>query len=337
MNCIRKNLVHDQTGIFNVLSKLSISDGLDMNEYVCEETLQMIFHVYRRRLYRSASVRKVLAKMAFDESDEIEKMVYEMLCRRRIVFRNYLLKLSFMKAFPRFKRFFVDEDYAEYRMQVLVHKLRYMGRDVVGNIEKEILRIPDDKICVYLDVISSYIHQDIVMNVMDKVGNCVKAKVGKYLDEDLYYERICEVLLGVGIEEKEEILRAMMDINWERFYLSLLECCRQRYMDRKSFDGFLDVMRLSGASKEMRIALLNGWMNGLVYFRRLGEFVKVFESVKERMDVNGVFERLYDAIRRYKKSGKLDLDGFFEGCDGMVNERFELYSWREICEVYRYK
>lgn len=320
-----------------MLSKLSTSDGLNMHEYVCAETLEMILHVYRRRLYRSADVRKLLAKMAVDECDEIERMVYRMLCRRRIVFRNYLLKLSFMKAFPRFKRFFVGDDCAEYRMQVLVHRIQYMGEGIVEDIEKEIMQIPDGKMCAYLDVVGPYMHQNVIANVMDRVGNCKKAGVGKHLDQDVYYEKICEVLIGVETAEKDEVLHSMLDVDCEKLYLSLLKCCIQRCMDRRSFDGLLDVMRLTCVSKEMRIELLCGWMNGLVYFRRLGEFVKVFESVRERMNGHGVFEKLYDAICRYKKSGRLDLDDFFEECNGTMNKRFELYSWREICEVYKYR
>ncbi|KAG5859361.1 hypothetical protein KMI_07g12030 [Encephalitozoon hellem] len=321
------------------LSKLASTDGVDLSRYVDPENLELIDHIYEGRIYKSKDVRKVLRRIAGREGSRAEKIAYEMLCKRRIVFDNYLLKLSFVKRFRRFRRFLVDGNGIEYRMQMMLHKLLYLREDVIGEIEKEITKISGEKVWVYVGVLGNLLSRDVVIRIMDYVDIEIKPFVGSFLPKEDYYNKICCTILRSPSSEKVRIISSMGTIDKTQLYRSLLCAWFSDDVEKRRFSDFMELMKLVKVEKSVRMEIVNGYLSGLVYHRMLGEFMKLFEHMKKAGvggDEGRVFEKLYNAIRRYKKGGRLELAGFLSKCkEGRRKGMFSPYSWQDIYDVYK--
>ncbi|AFN82711.1 hypothetical protein EROM_030900 [Encephalitozoon romaleae SJ-2008] len=319
------------------LSKLALSDGVDVSEYLDPENLELADHIYTGRLYRSRDVRKVLRRIAGKESSRVERIMYEMFCKRKIVFDNYLLKLSFVRRFGRFKRFFVDGKEVEYKMQMMVHRQLYLGEDVTKEIEKEIMKIPGEKVWVYVGFLGGSLSRDVIMRIMDCVDIEVKPFVGSFLSMEDYYNKMCYAVLKSPFSEKERIVSSMGTLDKAQFYKAMLHVWFSEGAEKRKFIDFVELMRLVKVGRSMKMEIINGYLNGLVYHRMLEEFVKLFEYVRRAgVDEDKVFGRLYSAIRKYKKGGRLELSGFLDRCkEGRRKGLFSPYSWEDIYDVYK--
>lgn len=321
------------------LSNLASTGGVDVSEYLDPENLELADHIYAGKLYRSKDVRKVLRRIAGKEGSRVGKIVYEMFCKRKIVFDNYLLKLSFVRRFGRFKRFFVDGKEAEYKMQMMVHKLLYLREDVTNEIENEITKIPGEKVWVYVGFLGGSLSRDVIMRIMDCVDIEVKPFVGSFLPMEDYYSKMCSAVLRSPFSEKLRIISSMGTLDKTQFYKAMVQVWFSEGAEKRKFIDFMELMRLVKVGRSMKMEIINGYLNGLVYHRMLGEFVKLFEYVRRagiEVDEDRMFERLYSAIRKYKKGGRLELAGFLDRCKEKRRKGlFSPYSWESIYDVYK--
>ncbi|UYI28092.1 putative pentatricopeptide repeat protein [Encephalitozoon cuniculi] len=320
------------------LRKLASTDGVDMSEYLDPESLELADHMYAGRLYRSRDVRKTLRKIMQKESPGAEKIVWEMFCKRKIVFDSYLLKLSFARRFGRFKRFFVDGKSAEYRMQMMVHKLLYLKEDVAEEMEKTIVAVSADKAWVYLGLLGSALGRGAVAEIMSRVDIGLKPFVGSFLEREDYYDRMWEAILESPPKERPAIIASMDGVDETQFCGSLLRVWFSQDIGERGFSEFMEMMRLVKTGKRVKIEAIHGYLNGLIYQRRLAEFMKLFRQVR-RAGVHGdgyeLFEKLYKAICRYKRGRGLNLTGFLNRCKKKKKGMVSPYSWEDICNVYK--
>ncbi|ADM11235.1 uncharacterized protein Eint_030910 [Encephalitozoon intestinalis ATCC 50506] len=321
------------------LSMLAQTDGEDMSKYLDSENLSLADCIYTERLYRSRDVKRTLRRVAAKEGSRIEKIVYEMLCKRKIVFDDYLLKLSFIKRFGRFKRFFIDGKEPEYRMEMMVHKLLYLGENVVEEVEKEIVRVPGDKAWVYMGFLGSSVGRDVIMEVMSRVSIEFKPFVGSFLQKEDYYNKMCSVILKSPSEERGAVILSMGVLDKAQFYRSLLHVWFSESGGKRRFNDLIEIMREVKVDRRMKTEIIDGYLNGLIYQRRVGEFMKLFKLAKRMKicrDEHKLFEKLYNAVRKYKREGKLDLRRFLDGCkERKKKDLVSPYSWESIHEMYR--
>lgn len=328
----------DARALVNELALLATSDGVDLSRYLDPETLELAEHIYLRRLYRLKDVKGVMRRIAASELAGMEKTVYEMFCKRRVVFDSYLARLSFERRFGRFRRFFVGGSGAEYRMQVLVHRFHYLKEDVVDDVRREIGGVPGDRVWAYVGSFGSACGREAILEAMGRVRCGMKAFVGSFLGAEDYYDEMCKVVLGSSSDTRQEIISSMGTIDKDQFYRSLLGVWGASEASG-GLDGVIEIMKLVRVGRAVKMEILRGCLNGLVYWRRLGEFTRLFKQM-ERIGDGGdeweVFGKLYKAICNYKRTGTLDLKEFLKECSRERERgRFSVYRWRDIFGVYK--
>lgn len=324
----------EDESLFSTLQR--VSEGVDLSEFVDRDTFELVRHVYRRRMYRQGEVRRTLRKM-IRRSCGAERMVYAMLCKKKVVFRDFLLRLAFERTFGRFRRFFVDGGDAEYEMMRLVHR-HGLHEDVGAEAEKLLPRMPENRMYLYFCFLAPVFCAETVAGVLQRVDAVLRPSVASFLPEKDFYTQVSRMILEAGPDEKVMIIGALGEVDKTQLYRALSEACMGRAgAGRQSFRDFVDVMRMVSVDRRTKMLVMEGWMRTFVYLQQLDEFVRLFEQMR-RVGAGdcGILECLYGAICRYKRSGELDLEEFLARCEGAEElNPFSVYGWRDVYRVYK--
>lgn len=328
----------DSKQLFEMLQRLS-ETTVSLLDYLDNETFELFRHIYKRRLYKSRDVRRTLRAVVMREEDKVGRMVCRMFCKRSVMFQDFPLKLAFMKSFMRFRRFFVDGDSVEYRMQKLLYRHRCLREDVIKEVEDEILNLPTERMPLYLNFFGSAVGADTVVRILDDVNVQLKPFVASFLPGKERYDWVSRAIVESSPSDKVVIISSMNDVDATQFYRSLSQVYMARAArDRRSFREFVDIMKMVNVDRESKVKIICGWMRVFMYLRQLDDFVRLFEQTR-KLDVGGgeyeVLRSFYNAICEYKRTGNLRLAEVLAKCNGEENNPFSIYRWREIYEVYK--
>lgn len=293
------------------------------------------------------AIRTALRRIAASEAKGMEKMVYQALTHKPVVFTDIRTKIMFYEEIWALRRYFRNgTEEPSFIMAELLYLRVYHHKDISKHFAKYMAGLPFlDKVfyfALFAGLIRSEVAVDLVRDI-DAGGICgpsidYRLMVISSLPEDLYHKSLAAHLLYSPQADKLKIVRHIgRTLDAEKLSLAVLDECFSSTIGIESFYlEYLRIMDMFALSREHKIKLLYAWMRYFLVQGMTEHFRLLLERIelKERGDAELGFYRAF----REHLDGKRDLKSVAALAKRLKDENgYARHSLEQVIDVYAHK
>lgn len=328
--------------------KNSIENSCNQMEFMQDNHLEIL----RSKLYAAKEEKTVEDHLV--ENTEIK--ILRMFLGNLIFFSELQEKIFFLKNFKGLRKLFRSCGEKEFILQDLfftmksnrgeLNRIEDNHSNIMGELNKAILEIKDDRVLVYFAFLSSYLTEYTKGIIFDRVSIPFKCLVVESLTDDQAYEKIAQVLLEESPKNKVLFLNTLEITDKPRVYLKIAERAMKKSLDhKKMFLETLDILKILPMDKKNSLLILISWAKTFIYHKNIEEGMKLYkqmmkvigrDAMAEVMEEMVILSEFYSAVVEYKETGYLNFDKFIYAAQECGDENvFSPYKWKEISLMYQ--
>lgn len=337
-----------------IRKKIVFRDAPTLDSYLFLIKLPLFKKLLCNDFYKCEELRKSYEEIIRKEANGVEQMIFQLLCKKKIGFKDIRFKFLFYKEFPEQKEYFVNENPTTmFEVQDLLFRKVYFHENVNGRIQSLVMESPFKHRIFFIlamkDILSLSFIKDTVFNIKEH-QSLIKKEFG--LKDDVFYKYWAQALKSLpGREfyaivtsemlyspfvEKIQLLRAIeSSVNHQKLSLCILkECFNSELPIVKIYVVFLKIVEMLCLSYEFKLKLLYSWLRYFLYEKRIDLFFDLMENMKKRKGKDGEFE-FYCTLERYLKE-EVGFDDVLALASGVGDEnQFSAITVGQIIEKYK--
>lgn len=310
----------------SISKRVVFKDIPSLESYLSFIKLPLFKRLSENDFYNSENLKKIYEEIIKKESNGVERMIFELLCGRKIEFDNIKMKFLFYKEFPKYIDQFTNINITvTFEMQDLLFQKVYLHMDNDDKIEKIILRSVFKNRMFYILAFSSHLSIDFIRKVIldsrSEIGASGSSSEEQIKDWTLglfslprreCYAVIASELLYSSLIEKMLIFRTVEDlVDYEKLSVCLLqECFNSSTALNKIYVVFLKLIELFTLEYSFKLKLLYSWLRFFIKINRLDMFTSLMGEMRKAKRKDPEFE-IYEQIERYF-SGEVSRNELYE-------------------------
>lgn len=322
--------------LFQIRKRIIFKQIPELDSYLTVFKVPLFRKLIEKDFYSSNTLKETYVKIIKKETNEVEKMIFKMLCRKEVHFTDYKLHFLFYKEFPGFIDLFTSD--GSYEMEDLLFKKVYLHSNVNDKIQKKIEGSPYKMQIFYILALHTFLDHNFIKNRLLEIKNDQEAiKNNENISESDFIH--CWVLALRCLPSKEFYTLSASELLYSpyldkiNFYRGLQGFCNPEklsiFMIRACFSNplsivktyivFLKVIELFNLKYDFKLKLLYCWLRFFIVENQLDLFTDLLENLKKSKKLDSEYE-IYVAFEDYFKNkigfGELNLkiDGF-EDCN----------------------
>lgn len=306
--------IETATTIERITKHIIFKEMPGLDSYLSFIKLPLFKRLSESDFYSSDDLKKTYEEIIKKESNGVEKMIFELLCGRKIQFDNIKLKFLFYKEFPKYIDQFTNVNITvTFEMQDLFFQKVYLHMNTDEKIEEIIIKSVFKNRMFYILAFSNHLRVDFVRKIIfdsrSEIGLKDSLKEGQIKDWSLglfalpkkeCYLNIASELLYSSLVEKMLIFRTVQDlVDHEKMSVCLLlECFNSSTAVNKIYVVFLKLIELFTLEYSFKLKLLYSWLRFFIKIKRVDMFVNLMSEIKKAKKRDTEFE-FYDKIEKY--------------------------------------
>jgi hypothetical protein len=271
---------------------------------VCKKLVEKNFHL-------SDKLKETYSKIIKKESNEVEKMIFQMLSKKKIHFKEIELKFLFYKEFPGF----IDLFESKASIEDLLFRKVYLRCNEDEKIQQFISKSNFKSQIFYILSLHSFLNQNYIKNKLFEIKNDQEiirkhenisesdfiscwALALPSLTEHEYYTLVASELLYSTYSYKLIFFRSIKDaIDLKKLSIFLIKACFSNPLSLvKTYIVFLKVIELFNLNYDLKLKLLYSWLRYFIKEDHIDLFLDLMKNLKKSKKLNEEFEiyRLFE-------------------------------------------
>ncbi|ELA41666.1 uncharacterized protein VICG_01299 [Vittaforma corneae ATCC 50505] len=284
-----------------IMRKIVFKDAITLDSYLSLIKLPLFKKLLYNDFYKSDELRASYEEIVRKETSGVEKMIFQLLCKRPVGFKDIKLKFLFYKEFPDQREYFVNENPTViFEAQDLLFRQVYFHENVKGKMQNLIQKSPfKHKIFFILamkNCLSLSFMKDVIFNIKEhqslirKEFNLKDSEFFKYwvlalksLPEKEFYAIVTSEMVYSPFIEKIQLLRAVEDlVSHQKLSLCILkECFNSELPIVRIYVVFLKITEMLCLAYGFKLKLLYSWLRYFLYERQIDLFFDLMGKHEE--------------------------------------------------------
>lgn len=337
-------------------NKVIFKDIQPLNTYLGILKLPLFKILLYNDFYKSKDLKRTYEEIIKNEAKEVESMIFQLICKRKIYFKDIKLKFLFYKEFPDLKDLFLnDRSTLIFEIQDLIFKKVYLHESVDSKIEHLILKAPFKLQIFLILALKNHINhtfiKDTLFDIKDnqrKTTNELKIEDSVFiknwslglraLSEKEFYAIVTSEIVYSSLVEKILLLKAVEEkINHEKLSICILKECQNSTKPAvKMYVVFLKIIEILRLNSNFKLKLLYSWLRYFSYNNNIDLFIDLLDNIKNKRKTDEEFE-FYLGIEKYLKD-EIKIEDLLELSKNVNNSsQFSSITVDQLIEKYKTK
>lgn len=270
------------------------------------EVLKKLFH---KDFYHSSRLKKAYKLILTEESSDVERLIFKILCDEKVYFSDIRLKFVFYKEFIEKRHLFHDANTVQepferkniifiseklkknsYEIQDLIFRKVYLNENVQKELQERLKILMPRRKIFYLLALNEFLDKNFVKNMLFSCKSQEDSEIDlkcwsiglTALGEDDFYKVLSSELLNATFIDKVKIYRGIYDLIEIEVLLKylLLETTKNALVIEKMYVSFLKLLELFQMNYFLKIKSLYALMRYFLYEKRIDLFTALFQNIK---------------------------------------------------------
>lgn len=304
--------------IENVQKKIVFKKTESLESRLSLVKLPVFKQLLEKDFFSSSELKQTYEEIVKRGSNEVEMMIFKIMSKEQVFFKDIQLKFLFYREFPGHKELFLDDSESiVFKIEDLLFRQFYLHEDSTEKIKEIIQNAPFKEKIFFSLALKGFLDAEFLKKVMFKLKDTqllIKQQLfmtdtsftrywalGLYsLPKKEFYGIITSEMVYLPLVETIEIFRSVEDlVDQEELAEYLIrECFCNGLETLKFYILFLKILEILTISYESRLRFLYAWLRFFLKQKRIDLFVELLGSMNKARKKDNEFA-LYCEIEKY--------------------------------------